>query len=116
MGKITVVHINSASSRTVYLGRAMSARGLQGSALGNPFKLPSEAQRGSTIARYKLWLEIMLEQRDAAVRGEMNRLYKLALAGDLELGCWCAPLPCHCDVVQAKLEAALAARGFTSDK
>lgn len=114
MGKITVIHISQASSRTVYLGRAMPARGLEGSALGNPFRLVGEAQRGSTIARYKIWLETKLEQRDAAVRGEMNRLYKLALGGDLELACWCAPLPCHCNVVQAKLEAALAAKQ-TSD-
>ena len=30
----------------------------------------------------------------------MRRLLELARAGELELLCWCHPLPCHAEVVR----------------
>jgi len=38
------------------------------------------------------------------MRLEVFRLARLAKKGDLYLGCWCAPLPCHGDVVKKAIE------------
>lgn len=64
----------------VYIGRP--------SKWGNPFKLTSESARGSTLERYEAWLR--------------EQPHLMAAIGELRgkvLGCWCAPRPCHGDVL-----------------
>lgn len=67
-------------SEAVYVGRP--------SKWGNPFVIGKDGTREEVIDRYERWL--LLESR---------------LVGDLEelrgrdLVCWCAPEPCHADVL-----------------
>ncbi len=65
----------------VYVGRP--------SPFGNPFVIGRDGDRGAEIQKYRAWLmaQPALVER---VRHE--------LAGKV-LGCWCAPLPCHGDVL-----------------
>jgi Domain of unknown function (DUF4326) len=48
-----------------------------------------------------------IEPRRAAITGELERLLGIARAGDLNLMCFCAPLPCHGHTIQAHLETRL---------
>ena len=81
----------------VYVGRP--------SALGNPFLVGRDGTREDVIARYRRWLRAQW-RRGGAVRQELERLAaKYRRDGQLTLLCWCAPLPCHADVMR---EAVLA--------
>lgn len=74
----------------VYIGRAVPESGILGSKWGNPFVMrdDTDAERTRAITAYRRWV---VDQPD--------------LIGSLEelrgkrLGCWCAPKPCHGDVL-----------------
>ncbi len=79
------------------------------SPLGNPFRLEREEDRDAVISSYERWLRERILKRDGRVCDELNRLYKKLLEdGGLELTCWCAPKPCHADVIRAVLLEAVA--------
>lgn len=65
----------------VYIGRP--------SKFGNPFKIGRDGTREEVIAKYRQYIELNPLLKDAAVR---------ELRGH-DLVCWCAPLPCHGDVL-----------------
>jgi hypothetical protein len=55
---------------------------------GNPFVVGKDGDRAEVIARYEAWL--------------MKQPHLLAGLHELRgkvLGCWCAPRPCHGDVL-----------------
>jgi hypothetical protein len=74
----------------VYIGRPMPRFGLPGSKWANPFKL----RRGSTF-----------EERKGAIERYERYLHDSGLIDDVhelrgkDLVCWCAPSPCHGDVL-----------------
>jgi hypothetical protein len=81
----------------VYVGRP--------SALGHPFLVGRDGTREDVIARYRRWVRAQW-RRGGAVRQELERLaVQYRHDGQLTWLCWCAPLPCHADVVR---EAVLA--------
>jgi hypothetical protein len=56
---------------------------------GNPFVLGRDGSREEVLAKYERWLLAqpdLLERARAELRGKV-------------LGCWCAPQPCHGDVL-----------------
>ncbi len=56
---------------------------------GNPFKEGRDGSRLEVIEKYRAWLlarPAMVERAKRELRGKI-------------LGCWCAPRPCHCDVL-----------------
>lgn len=74
-----VVHVNK-ELYDVYIGRP--------SKWGNPFKIGRDGTREEVIKKYKHWICYqpgMLEMVEE-LRGKI-------------LGCWCAPKPCHGDVL-----------------
>jgi len=77
------------------------------SPLGNPFAMKSESDRSMVVAQYTQWLNDKIEKRDKAICAELNRLYKLAKNGDLNIVCWCAPCACHGDVIKGVIESKL---------
>ncbi|MFN9637032.1 MAG: DUF4326 domain-containing protein, partial [Synechococcaceae cyanobacterium] len=79
----------------VYVGRP--------SPLGNPYALGRDGNREHVIAKYRRWLWARLQEHDSPQEQELRRLLTLAVAGKLELLCWCAPLPCHAEVVRSAL-------------
>ena len=97
--KITVVNKHHKQTGE-YIGR--------GSPLGNPY--PIDVLNGQTrevvIRDYRAWLKSQIYYNVPAVCNELNRLVDLAQQGELKLQCFCAPLPCHGDVIkQVLLEA-----------
>jgi hypothetical protein len=68
--------------------------------LGNPFLVGRDGTREEAIARYRRWLRAQW-RHDGAVRQELERLAaKYRRDGQLTLRCWCAPRPCHADVIR----------------
>jgi hypothetical protein len=80
----------------VYVGRAMHRGGwhLAASPLANPFRPGPDRSREQAVAAYR---DYILARPDL-----------LALLPDLRgrrLGCWCAPLPCHAEVIAELADA-----------
>lgn len=76
----------------VYIGRGRCPHGGEPGRWGNPFRIGRDGSREEVIARYAEWLR---EEVDA----ERMSLAELAALDGRTLGCWCAPEPCHGDVL-----------------
>lgn len=58
---------------------------------GNPFVIGEDGTREEVLERYKAWL---------GQRPELIKAAREELAGK-DLVCWCAPQPCHADILVA---------------
>lgn len=74
-------HTGKTAPGAVYVGRP--------SKYGNPFVIGRDGDRDAVIDRYRRWL-LSQPELIATARHE--------LAGK-DLICWCAPAPCHADVL-----------------
>jgi len=83
------------STIRVYVGRP--------SPLGNPFEIGRHGSRAEVIEQYDRWLTE--REVEGEVGEELSRLLSIAVSGDLELECWCAPQACHADIIKQWLEA-----------
>lgn len=89
-----VVNVRSAVSGSfVYIGRRCA--GFPESVFKNPFKIGIDGDRTEVIRKYKqgLWGKM---QNDSFCKA------LLELDGH-DMGCWCAPLPCHGEVLIAAI-------------
>jgi hypothetical protein len=71
-----------------YIGRAMPRFGLAASKWANPFRAGYDGERREVIAKYGRWLS-----------GEPELMAALPELREKTLGCWCAPQPCHGDLL-----------------
>lgn len=96
---ITVAHVRNAPLDAVYIGRRY--RGRPESPLANRWKVHTEDERQEAIERFRAWLDNELTNwPDGQASREIKRLAALHRAGQpIVLACWCAPKPCHGDVV-----------------
>lgn len=87
--KTIAVH-NQHDEYDVYIGRAVPEFGLEASKWGNPIVLAEDTveERDRVLAEYREW--IVDQPELMASIGELR---------GLRLGCWCAPKPCHGDVL-----------------
>jgi len=65
----------------IYVGRP--------SEWGNPFSIGRDGTREEVIEKYKRWLPGAIDGKLFDIRELKNK----------DLVCWCAPLPCHADVL-----------------
>ena len=108
---IRVVNAKVYRGPGVYVGRASSlarARKLCGymldySILGNEEGTVAGDSRAGAIAKYKAWLWTKIKERGPEWDA-LRELSNIARDGDMALVCWCAPLPCHGDVIKAAIE------------
>lgn len=89
LGMTIVVH-NLHEEFDIYIGREVPEHGLAASKWGNPFVMADESdtERSRAIAAYREWI--------VTQPGLMASLEELR---GQRLGCWCAPLGCHGDVL-----------------
>lgn len=78
----------------VYIGRTVRSR-WRDIGWGNPFKVGKDGTREEVIEKYHSWIQT-----------QPQLLARLPELKGRRLGCWCAPEPCHGDVL-----AELAERG-----
>jgi hypothetical protein len=76
----------------VYIGRGRDPRSGEPGRWGNPFRTGRDGSREEVIARYAEWLG---DEVDA----ERISLAEPAARDGRTLGCWCAPEPCHGNVL-----------------
>jgi len=74
----------------VYIGR--------GGQWGNPFLIGRDGTREEVIEKYRVW-----------ILGQPGLLRQLPMLKGKRLGCFCAPHPCHGDVLVAMVDADLGA-------
>ena len=85
----SVVH-NKRGRYDVYIGR--------GGPWGNPFQIGRDGTRAEVITKYRAWITSN-DRVAVALRANVHRLRGKVL------GCWCAPLPCHGDVLAELADA-----------
>lgn len=96
MIKVVNKRVHQSVHGDVYIGRPGT--------LGNPFVMKTEAQRSSVISRYRDWLREEYKKR-GEVYTILNTLASKHKRGEnIQLVCWCAPKPCHGDVVKDAIE------------
>jgi hypothetical protein len=80
----------------LYVGRAMYRGGwrLAASPLANPFRPGPDGSREQVVRHYRDYL-----------LGRPDLLGLLPALRGRTLGCWCAPLPCHADVIAELADA-----------
>lgn len=61
--------------------------------MGNPFRIGPDGTRDQVIAKYRRWLW-------NEIRADRVDLKELAALHGKRLGCWCAPEPCHGEVLE----------------
>jgi hypothetical protein len=83
----------------VYIGRP--------SLLGNPFKMSSEADRETVVAQYRKWLLPEIQRDGKVQRAVLKILEDVQQDKEVNLVCWCAPQPCHGDVIKEVIETVL---------
>ena len=86
--KTTVVNVKGGRV-DVYIGR--------GGPFGNPFVLGVDGDRAEVIRKFGIYFKERLE-RDASFKAAVEELR------GKRLGCFCAPLPCHGDVIAEYLD------------
>ena len=91
-------HVAQAGVVDFYCGR--------GSVLGNPFshKEGTKAKyvvesRNEAIEAYRIYFKEQMETNPEFLN-EMRRIYRIARKQEVNLVCFCAPLPCHCNVIR----------------
>lgn len=81
----------------VYCGR--------GSALGNPFPITESRSREDVINMYRVHFNKLLKDMDKGALAQLDLCrQKIDTYGIVELECYCAPKPCHCDIIKEFLE------------
>jgi len=80
MCRVLNKHANDNHRGAIYIGR--------GSKWGNPFRIGLEGDRATVIAKYERWL-----------RTQHHLLRALDELKGHDLVCFCAPLPCHGDLL-----------------
>jgi hypothetical protein len=76
---MTVVHCKK-EAYDVYIGRP--------SKWGNPFEIGKDGSRSEVISKYETF-----------IRNSPELLQDVKSLKGLRLGCWCAPRPCHGDIL-----------------
>lgn len=81
--------------RYVYIGRP--------STLGNPFPITETRTRDEAVSQYKIWLLQQIQEQNQKVLDMLERIGAMVLDDTHEpvfLVCYCAPKPCHGDVIK----------------
>ena len=89
---ITIVNRRNGRVAGVYVGRP--------AVLGNPYVIGHDGSRHDVVDKYRAWLREQY-RHDGAVRHALRQLAMRYLTdGALTLICWCAPQPCHAEVIR----------------
>jgi hypothetical protein len=81
-------------------GRVPGVYVVRPAVLGNPYVIGSDGSRHDVLDKYRAWLREQY-RHDGAVRRALRTLAMRYLTdGQLTLICWCAPQPCHAEVIR----------------
>ena len=102
MIKIVNRKTHNPTTHDIYVGR--------GSALGNPYVGSKKVEntkaiyqcksREESIYLYRDYLVGKIAEKDEVICNQLNLIYKLAIKGDINLVCYCAPKFCHAEIIK----------------
>lgn len=88
----------------IYIGRYSHEYGFKASPLGNPFQV-TLGEREEPLRQYRIWLWERIKDPKSPAWLELVRIAQKVKAGEeVLLACYCAPKPCHGDVVVKAIE------------
>lgn len=97
MKNINIININNktlSNDEFIYCGR--------GSPLGNKYHIDKNVNRDVVITLYKDWFYKNLKNK--SVNDYLQKIIiQLELDGYVNLGCFCAPKKCHCEIIREYL-------------
>ena len=64
---------------------------------GNLFRVSKACSQGEAVAKHKAWIEEQISLGNVGFGDGFK--YNLEELRGFDLVCWCAPLPCHADVL-----------------
>ncbi len=68
-------------------------------------ELTYESERDEVCDRYETYFKEQVEVlKNEDMLKELRVIYKEALKGDVNLGCFCSPKRCHCDTIKIFIE------------
>jgi hypothetical protein len=92
---ITISNKKFYDGEGIYIGREMP--GVKASILGNPYDYESKIY---SIRLFELWLFKKLLNPNSLASIEIDRLITIYKeTKNLNLICWCSPLPCHGEII-----------------
>jgi hypothetical protein len=99
-------HNHVSSNDDVYIGR--------GSILGNPYSHLENTKaefkvinRKTAIDSYNVYIKQKINNKDKNILNELNKIYVKAMQGNVNLVCYCKPLPCHGNIIKKIIEERL---------
>ena len=104
---ISVVNVRRTRRGVHYVGRACG--GFAASALANQWRRQVVGGKEQAIQRYREWLcgvvRVGVLGESCPAWDELVQLVELHREGvAIQLGCWCAPAPCHAEVVREAIQ------------
>ena len=97
-GRTVVVNVWLVDTdRILYVGHTSTRHSWPESDFANPFVRQARDDREAMVRRYVEWLDSRPELLARLRAGELT---------GRALGCWCAPQPCHADVLAERAERA----------
>ena len=90
---VKVAHVRKAKFDH-YMGRSCAE--FHGTPFGNPFYIGSDGDREEVLMKFiHYWY--------APEQSGLRQLAFDSIGPESTLGCWCHPLPCHCDIIAGYL-------------
>jgi len=119
VNKIIVVNkaVHAPTDVDIYVGR--------GSTLGNPYTskdlskskaIHQVSNKEEAIRSYREYLSVNISTGNNVICDELNRIYMMALKGNVNLVCYCKPKNCHGDIIKDIVTAKLIKYYMTKGK
>ena len=74
------------------------------SIFGNPFQLSHESQRDQILKQYTKWLTEQWHAKGDLQKAIINLAADSKNGEKIALQCWCAPKPCHGDILKLTID------------
>lgn len=103
VGTITVINgYKEGFDIGIYIGRG--GKGKANSPFANPYTV-KDYGRELCLKKYAEWLDKKLKDKNSPQRVQFDTMINLLREGhDIKLVCFCAPKPCHGDILKNRLE------------
>jgi hypothetical protein len=79
----------------VYMSHRNRRYGLAAGPLANPYAITIDIGRERSLKQYRSRLAALIKSRNAVILAALRDLNK-----DSVLVCWCAPQPCHAEIIE----------------
>ena len=94
---------HKATSNDFLIGRP-SPLGNIYSHMDNTLAIYKVSSRDEAVDKYELYLLTQIADKNIPIIVALNEIIYLAINGDVNLVCWCAPAKCHGDIIKKIVE------------